>query len=191
MRYVAITRIGHPYLIVGFLCNFRLWYVVVRVDTFWYDSLRLGAVWSRLANFWCHGLPRPVLSFRYYYIRSDRSVPIESTMGRVPISYDHHDRRSRFGTMWHPHLYIRSDAFMSNRYALLWGPDVFHDYHDLSYDWNRRVYIQPDWLSTSLFLSISSTKLTFQPIILDNDRRSGWLGHCLDMFYLSSTRGIL
>ena len=77
MRYVAIARIGHPYLIVWFFCNFRLWYVVMRVDTFWYDSLRLGAIWSR----WWHGLPRPVLSFRYDYIRSDKIVPIESTMG--------------------------------------------------------------------------------------------------------------
>ena len=48
------------------------------------------------------------------------------------------------------------------------------DNHDLSYDWTRKVYIQPDWLSTSLCLSISYTKLTFQPITLDNDRKLGW-----------------
>ena len=92
--------------------------------------------------------------------------------------YDHHDRGSRFGTMWHAH--IRSDAFISNRYALLWQdtivvqmsftiPIIFT--HGLSDDLTRRVYIQPDWLSTSFCLS-RPTELTFQPIPLDNGRSS-------------------
>ena len=36
--------------------------------------------------------------------------------------YDHHDQGCRFGMMWH--AYIRSDAFISNRYALLWQDTI-------------------------------------------------------------------
>ena len=165
--------IGHPYLIVEVLCSFRLWYhVVMRVDTFWYDSLRLGAIWSRLADFWWHGLPRSVLLFRYDYIRSDR-ITCESRGGTVgpdpplppppknhknigflsntgPDPLKNHKAAKPAFNFGPSSARQRNAIWMALRrraddspLLVLFGSSFPLSNHDLSYDWTRKYIYSP------------------------------------------------
>ena len=128
-------------------------------NTFWYNLLRMDAIWSRLVNFWWHDLISRSATSTYVWTGLFWSIPRWGVNTFITIG------GSRFGTMWHAH--IRSDAFISNQRDLLWHYTIVvqryftianKNNHDLSYDLTRMVYIQPDWPSTSLCLSCYSTE---------------------------------
>ena len=143
-----------------FLWNFRFGYEVMRVDTFWYDLLRSDAICSRFVNFRCHDLSRSDLPFRYDHIRSDRIVSIESTIGSrsdtiITIGFP---ELGRSGTCRYvPIRSSRTDALRYDRIRL-WSRCLSRSWSRVITIWAttgpRRVYIQPDWPWTSLFLEV-------------------------------------
>ena len=162
----------------NFLWNFRFRYEVMRVDTFWYNLLRWDAIQSRFVNFRCHDQSRSDLPFRYDYIRSDRIVAIESTIGSgsdtiITIGFPELGRSDT--CRYVPIRSSRTDAlcydcirFWSRCFSRSWSR-VITIWATTGPRW---VYMQPDWPWASLFLELIQHK--HLPSTIDDGRSCWW-----------------